>query len=182
MSSRPGLVRRCARSCSTGLPWVARRRTMKVTDIRTGDEESSSAFLRMIPDSQNEEYIGEHKRADGTKMHVSVYSRTLNYENREARLVALNDITDRKLAEDDLHRTKRFLDAVIENVPMPIMVKTANDSRFTLLNKAGEELFGFGRDLVIGKTPYDVYDEKRADFVVAQDRKSCLLYTSDAAD
>jgi len=148
--------------------------TMKVTDIRTGDEESSAAFLRMIPDSQNEEYIGEHKRADGTKMHVSVYSRTLNYENREARLVALNDITDRKLAEDDLHRTKRFLDAVIENVPMPIMVKTANDSRFTLLNKAGEELFGFGRDLVIGKTPYDVYDEKRADFVVAQDRKSLL--------
>src|SRR5664280_1389303 len=148
--------------------------TMKVTDIRTGDEESSAAFLRMIPDSQNEEYIGEHKRADGTKMHVSVYSRTLNYENREARLVALNDITDRKLADDDLHRTKRFLDAVIENVPMPIMVKTANDSRFTLLNKAGEELFGFGRDLVIGKTPYDVYDEKRADFVVAQDRKSLL--------
>ena len=148
--------------------------TMKVTDIRTGDEESSAAFLRMIPDSQNEEYIGEHKRADGTKMHVSVYSRTLNYENREARLVALNDITDRKLAEDDLHRTKRFLDAVIENVPMPIMVKTANDSRFTLLNKAGEKLFGFGRDLVIGKTPYDVYDEKRADFVVAEDRKSLL--------
>src|SRR5664280_1194241 len=148
--------------------------TMKVTDIRTGDEESSAAFLRMIPDSQNEEYIGEHKRADGTKMHVSVYSRTLNYENREARLVALNDITDRKLADDDLHRTKRFLDAVIENVPMPIMVKTANDSRFTLLNKAGEELFGFGRDLVIGKTPYDVYDEKRADFVVAEDRKSLL--------
>ena len=148
--------------------------TMKVTDIRTGDEESSAAFLRMIPDSQNEEYIGEHKRADGTKMHVSVYSRTLNYENREARLVALNDITDRKVAEDDLHRTKMFLNAVIENVPMPIMVKTANDSRFTLLNKAGEELFGFGRDLVIGKTPYDVYDEKRADFVVAQDRKSLL--------
>jgi len=107
-------------------------------------------------------------------MHVSVYSRTLNYENREARLVALNDITDRKLAEDDLRRTKMFLDAVIENVPMPIVVKTANDSRFTLLNRAGEELFGFNRDQVIGKTPHDIYDKEHADRIVAQDKDSLL--------
>ena len=147
---------------------------MTVPDIRAAQADDSESFLRARPDVQNGEYVGQHQRSDGTKIHAAVYSRLLNYENRDARLVAIHDITDRKLAEDDLHRTKRFLDAVIENVPMPIMVKTANDSRFTLLNKAGEEVFGFGRDLVIGKTPYDVYDEKRADFVVAQDRKSLL--------
>jgi diguanylate cyclase (GGDEF)-like protein/PAS domain S-box-containing protein len=147
---------------------------MKVTDIRTGDEETSAAFLRMIPDSQNEEYIGEHKRADETKMHVSVYSRTLNYETREARLVALNDITDRKLAEDDLRRTKMFLDAVIENVPMPIVVKTAKESRFTLLNRAGEKLFGLSRDDVVGKTPHEVYEKERADRVLTGDKNALL--------
>jgi diguanylate cyclase (GGDEF)-like protein/PAS domain S-box-containing protein len=149
-------------------------RTMTVPEIRAAQADDSASFLRALPEVQNGEYVGQYQRADGTKIHVAVYSRTLNYDNRDARLVAIHDITDRKLAEDDLHRTKRFLDAVIENVPMPIVVRTANDSRFTLLNKAGEELFGFNRDLVIGKTPYDVYDEKRADFVVAQDRKSLL--------
>lgn len=54
------------------------------------------------------------------------------------------------------------------------MVKTAKDSRFTLLNKAGEELFGFSRELIIGRTPHDVYDKNRADWVVAQDIKSSL--------
>src|SRR5450759_3585009 len=282
---------------------------MTVPDIRAAQADDSESFLRARPDVQNGEYVGQHQRSDGTKIHAAVYSRLLNYENRDARLVAIHDITDRKLAEDDLHRTKMFLntvienvplpisvkdfanaaedardcrfalvnrayeeimgvsrdriigktthevytkehadvlisldnkashsdqallvfdhslvtpnngtrlimakkvairgsagkpeylltviddvtdrklaegdlrrtkmflDAVIENVPMPILVKTANDSRFTLINKAGEELFGFSRDLVIGRTPHDVYDEKRADFVVAEDRKSLL--------
>jgi diguanylate cyclase (GGDEF)-like protein/PAS domain S-box-containing protein len=148
--------------------------TMTVPDLSTTQDESFELFLRALPEVQNGEQVRQHQRADGTKLHVEVYSRLLNYENRNARLVAIHDITDRKLAGDELRRTKIFLDAVIENVPMPILVKTANDSRFTLINKAGEELFGFSRDLVIGKSPYDVYDEKHADFVVAQERKSLL--------
>ena len=142
--------------------------TMTVPDIRAAQDDDSASFLRALPEAQNGEYVGQHQRADGTKIHVAVYSRLLNYENREARLVAIHDITDRKLAEDDLRRTKIFLDTVIENVPMPIVVKTAKESRFTLLNKAGEELFGFSRDDIIGKTPHDVYDKERADFVVAR--------------
>jgi PAS domain S-box-containing protein len=98
----------------------------------------------------------------------------LNYENRDARLVAIHDITDRKLVEDDLHRTKLFLDTVIEHVPMPIVVKTAKDSRFTLLNRAGEEHFGFCREDVIGKTPQDVFEPARADTVLALDREATL--------
>jgi PAS domain S-box-containing protein len=146
--------------------------TMTVPEIRVAQVDDSVAFLRAIPDAQNGEYVGQHQRSDGTKLHVAVYSRILNYENRGARLVAIHDMTDRKLAEDDLHRTKMFLDAVIENVPMPIVVKTAKDSRFTLLNRAGEELFGFSREQAIGKTPHDIYDKERADHIVAQDKES----------
>ncbi len=148
--------------------------TMTVPDIGTTQDESFESFLRALPESQNGEQVRQHQKADGTNIHVEVYSRHLNYENRDARLVAIHDITDRKLAEDDLQRTKLFLDAVIENVPMPIVVKTAKESRFTLLNRAGEEFFGFGRDQVIGKTPHDVYDADHADFVVAQDMETVL--------
>jgi diguanylate cyclase (GGDEF)-like protein/PAS domain S-box-containing protein len=76
-----------------------------------------------------------------------------------------------KLAEDKLRRAKVFLDAVIENVPMPIVVKTANDLRFTLINKASEELFGIKRDVVIGKTLKETYSQERAERIEMQDRK-----------
>ena len=90
------------------------------------------------------------------------------------RLAAINDITARKLAEDDLRRTKIFLDAVIENVPMPIVVKTVKDGRFTLINKASEELYGYKREETIGKTLYDIFPKERADLITAQDAE-CYL-------
>lgn len=148
--------------------------TMRVPDLSTTQGEKFEAFLRALPDVQNGEQVRHHKRADGTKLEVEVYSRTLNYENRGARLVAVHNVTDRILAEDELRRTKKFLDAVIENVPMPIVVTSAQESRFTLLNKAGEDLFGFSRDRIIGKKPHDVYDKNRADRVVAQDKETLL--------
>jgi len=147
---------------------------MMVPDIRAAQADDSASFLRALPDAQNGEYVGQHQRADGTKLHVAVYSRLLNYEHRDARLVAIHDITERKLAEDDLHRTKIFLDTVIENVPMPILVKTAKENRITLLNRAGEELFGISRDHIIGKTPQDVYEPARADEILARDKEALL--------
>lgn len=147
---------------------------MSITDILIGEEHNAASFFRSMPGAQHTDYEGQHQRANGTEIHVAVYSRIMNYEQREARLVAIHDITERKIAEEDLRRTKMFLDAVIESVPMPILVKTANDSRFILLNKAGEELFGFNRDHIIGKTPHEVYDNERANSVLALDKKALL--------
>ena len=148
--------------------------TMKVTDLRTEDKENAEAFIRALPEAQNGEYVGQHRRSDGTNIHVTAFSRRLNYENRDARLTALSDITARKLAEDDFRHTKMFLDAVIENVPLPILVKTVKDGRFALSNRASEELFGFQHDEIIGKSPHDIHDKELADVIVARDIESLL--------
>jgi diguanylate cyclase (GGDEF)-like protein/PAS domain S-box-containing protein len=148
--------------------------TMAVPDIRAAQIDDSASFLHALPENQNGQYVGQHQRSDGTKIHVLVYSRTLNYEDQEARLVAIHDITDRKLAEDELHQTKMFLDTVIENVPMPILVKTVKDGRFALSNRASEELFGFKHDEVIGKSPHEIHDKQLAEIIVARDKESLL--------
>jgi diguanylate cyclase (GGDEF)-like protein/PAS domain S-box-containing protein len=148
--------------------------TMTVPDIRAAQADDSASFLHALPEAQNGEYVGQHQRADGTKIHVAVYSRVLNYENRDARLVAIHDITERKLAEDELRRTKLFLDAVIENAPLPILVKSTKDSRYTLINRATEELFGYKRDEIIGKTPHEAFSKERADGIEVPD-SACLL-------
>ena len=87
--------------------------------------------------------------------------------------------TKAKKAEDELRRTQKFLDAVIENIPVPIMVKeipsSASDARnchITLINRACEEFFGVPRQQIIGKTNGELYPKERADFIVAHDNET----------
>ncbi len=84
--------------------------------------------------------------------------------------VALHeDITVQRRAEEELARTKNFLDTVIENVPATIVVKDARDFRYVLINRAGENFFGRPVDQIIGKTAYDFLPKAAADSVAARD-------------
>ena len=82
----------------------------------------------------------------------------------------LEDITDRKIAEDALKKSEKFLNNVIENIPDMIFVKDARDLRFVLFNKAGEDLVGFSREDLYGKNDYDFFPKDEADFFTTKDR------------
>jgi PAS domain S-box-containing protein len=71
---------------------------------------------------------------------------------------------------DQLQKTTSFLDAVIENLPGMLFVKSFPDSRFVLFNRAGEELLGYGRKEYLGKSDYDFFPKDQADHFVAKDR------------
>src|SRR5690606_26969135 len=86
---------------------------------------------------------------------------------------------DRYRAEEELRRTKKFLDTIIENVPVPILVKNVpsdmtdvGDCRYTLVNRACEDLFGLPRDHIVGKSPRDLFTPERAEFVIAENRRA----------
>src|SRR3954451_1016707 len=42
----------------------------------------------------------------------------------------------------DLLRTQEFLDTIVENIPIAVFAKCAKDSRYILLNRAGEDYYG----------------------------------------
>ena len=93
---------------------------MSVTELRPAeDRERFGNFLRALEPDQFGENIGQHINAGGQTIDVSVYSRVLTYAGRSARLTAVHDITKAKLAENELRRTQKFLDAIIEHVPDP---------------------------------------------------------------
>jgi diguanylate cyclase (GGDEF)-like protein/PAS domain S-box-containing protein len=54
-------------------------------------------------------------------------------------------------------------------VPIPIIVKDTRDCRYTLANRASEELFGLSRDEIIGKNAYELYPPDQAKSVIAHD-------------
>lgn len=80
------------------------------------------------------------------------------------------DITERTQAEAELEQTRTFLDSIVENIPDSVFVKDADDLRFVLINKASENLFGFSKAEMIGKTDYDLFPEEEADFFTDTDR------------
>jgi len=91
----------------------------------------------------------------------------------------IQDMTSQKEIEIRLRDSQLFLSSILENIPNMIFVKDAEDLRFIRFNKAGEELLGYSRDALIGKTDYDFFPKEEADFYTAKDREvlseKCLL-------
>ena len=83
----------------------------------------------------------------------------------------VQDITERKMAEEELRNTKYLLDSIIENIPTMVFLKRADDLRFELFNRAGEELLGYSRSDLLGKNDYDFFPKEQADLFSAADRK-----------
>ena len=81
------------------------------------------------------------------------------------------DITERKRAEEEAKNTQAFLDSVVENIPIMIFVKEAQDLRFARWNRAGQELVGISNEERIGKSDYDFFPKEEADYFVAKDRE-----------
>ncbi len=71
----------------------------------------------------------------------------------------------------DLSDTASFLDSIVENIPDMVFVKDARDLRFVKLNRAAEELMGFRREDLLGRTDLDVFPEEQARFFQAKDRE-----------
>jgi PAS domain S-box-containing protein len=81
----------------------------------------------------------------------------------------LHDITDQRRAEQASREYQESLKAFIDNVPSAISLKDT-DSRYRLVNRVFEDLFGASNDEIRGKTPHDLFAKAVADFSLANDR------------
>ena len=71
--------------------------------------------------------------------------------------------------ESELSTTKAFLDTVIDVLPNMVVVKDLQH-RFVLVNQAGENLLGVNSADMLGKTDFDLFPTKQAEFFVDRDR------------
>ena len=134
------------------------------------NQEDVRAFIVANTSGGPRKVRSRHRKADGTFIDVFVHSSPILHEGVAARLVATHDLTDIFRAEAEVLSAQRFFESLIDNVPMPIMVKDAVDLRFTLLNKAAGALFGVPRERMLGKTPWEVHTAESAELVAQGDR------------
>jgi diguanylate cyclase (GGDEF)-like protein/PAS domain S-box-containing protein len=80
-----------------------------------------------------------------------------------------------KRSSDEIREAKDALAALIESVPVPIVVKELTAFRYVLVNQAYEEFIGASRDQIIGKTSYDFYPSQDADKIIERDKRALRL-------
>ena len=115
----------------------------------------------------------EQYRKDGS---IVLMENHLSFMRDEAKkpvgiISVSRDITDRKRAEVNLKESKELIEAVVENVPLMIFLKEAVDLRFVIFNRAGEELLGYDRKVLLGKNNLDLFPPEQAAHFMAKDRE-----------
>jgi diguanylate cyclase (GGDEF)-like protein/PAS domain S-box-containing protein len=75
------------------------------------------------------------------------------------------DVTEMRRALRDLDHTHAFLDIIVDNVPATLVVKSAADRRYVLINRAGEKFFGLTREEMVGKTSDELFSKEQADII-----------------
>jgi len=79
------------------------------------------------------------------------------------------DISNLKQSEVDLKETKRFLESVLNYLPVAVMAKEVEGLRFALWNPAAENILGRDAADMLGKTVYDLFPKAFGDMLTAQD-------------
>ncbi len=147
--------------------------SMTILDIRPEKERPTflDALARGTP-VYPEGRVWRHCKADGSIFEVAIYTRRLTYDGHAAAMVAAIDVTERNRAEARQRETQAFLDTIIENVPVSILVKRADDMRYVLVNRAAEEFLGESRAVILGHTAQEVMPSPSTDEISAQDQQA----------
>lgn len=87
-------------------------------------------------------------------------------------VAVVEDISTRKHAETELQETRKFLESVLDNLPVAVIAKDAKDLHFAFWNQAAGEILGYQPEEVLGKTDYDLFPQEQADFFVSKDRET----------
>ncbi len=101
-------------------------------------------------------------------------NQTVDIDSRDeiGQLARAFNIMTTRLREtlEGLHKSERFLNDIIENIPNMIIVKDAEKLHYVRFNKAGEDLLGYDREVFLGKSDLDIYPKEKAEKQVAEER------------
>jgi diguanylate cyclase (GGDEF)-like protein/PAS domain S-box-containing protein len=100
--------------------------------------------------------------------------------NQPEFLIALfDDVTDRRSLSRELENTKKFLELVVDNIPVSVIVERVRDGRYLLANRSAEAILNRRREEVIGLTSADIFNSKEARLIIERDeaaiKKRALL-------
>ncbi len=134
--------------------------TMTLNDIRPEYEVQKLNDIQNTNNFLNQAGEWTHKKKNGELISVEIISHSIIFNQRNARHVLINDITERKEAEERLMRERKLLRTLIDNLPVTIYVKDT-DCRKIIANRADLDIIGAKTESeVLGKTDIDTFNNE----------------------
>lgn len=145
---------------------------LTIKDIRPEED-----IEKIIGATKNESTYGEihknvwrHLKKNGELMNVEVTGHLLNYNNRRCSLAFINDITERKIAEEKLSKATDTLRNALNDTnkimdsSLDIICVVDNEGCFVKVSAACEAIWGYKPEELIGKPlinyVYNIDNEK----------------------
>ena len=88
----------------------------------------------------------QHRRKNGEWADVEVNAYTVEFQGRKARLVTVNDITERLKSEVRLRQAEEFYRTLYDNLPLPAWVYDWGSLKFLDVNQAAINGYGYSRE------------------------------------
>src|SRR5579863_6013011 len=137
-------------------------------DTAAGIEAADRAALSATGGQFKNEFVVER----GSQKRVLASSRVIARDDRgEPKfLIALfDDVTDRQVLSHELENTKKFLELVVDNIPVSLTVERTSDGRYLLANRSAETILNRRREEVAGLTAAEIFNEREAKLIKARD-------------
>ena len=121
---------------------------MNIKEIRPPEDVPALiADIKSIEEPQDMAGEWRHLKKDGSLMHVLINTHAVVFNNRKARHGMANDITNIKIAEQELKHAEAYYRALIENAPDGIVLLDAN-LKISFASPSARKIFGFeGADI-----------------------------------
>ncbi|MCF2148186.1 PAS domain S-box protein [Desmonostoc muscorum LEGE 12446] len=134
---------------------------MRITDIHP-PEDVPKTLENLAEKHYNFHFCGQwqHCRKDGQIIDVEIVSHAIDYNNHKAQLVNIKDVTEHKILERNLEESEARFRAILEVIPIPLMISRVSDGLILYVNQELTKTFKFSAlDLVNHKKILDFYQD-----------------------
>jgi len=127
-------------------------------DLNAWEKAEQQARFRQLLAAQRELRDMEARLRDksGDSKDMLLSAQVIELKGEELAITTLVDITERKRAERLLEESETRLAKIIEASPEAITIVSLEDGAFLAVNPAGEQLCGYRREEMIGKTALEL--------------------------
>ena len=131
-------------------------------------EEADHAALQSGDGQHRSEFVVE--RAEEKRILASYRVIARNDKNEPAFLIALfDDVTEHRSLSQELENTKKFLELVVDNIPVSLIVERVSDGKYLLANRSAESILNRKREEATGLTSADIFNPREARLIIARD-------------
>ena len=117
---------------------------------------TSQELLTMIRDvdEKGDHFVTRHRRRDGTMYDVEISTNGAIYEGRKMVLCVCRDITQRKVAEEELRKSEVRFRELFNSINELVYIQDL-EGRFLSVNPAMQKFIGYKADELVGSSASD---------------------------